>query len=374
MSSAPLMAPQPPAAAQVPAPVVAPPQIIEGYAAPAPVLTPAPVLAPVSAPPAMPIEEASSEPGTMTTPVMAPLAPAREYVPAPLAPLPSSVMETTTAPPPIAPNAGPDKVVLGFANNVPLSVALRQVLPTDYAYSVAQDVSLGTLVSWRGGANWREVLKNMLLPAGLAAKEEGLLVEIVPAATPSLGTLPGASVASVTELKPFEAARASQPAVEGGEIALSSGGKPMPLAPLPAPTGAPETKYPSMGYLKAPTGAAPQPLAASVIAPPVSLTDSAPQAPQGEAFDVWTVQRGETLRDALEKWAARAHVDLSWQSEYDYPLQANVSFSGSFEDAVRSLLTGLQDAKPQPIGKLHKNEEAGQTVLIIQARGNNYNN
>lgn len=53
------------------------------------------------------------------------------------------------------PAASSEKPVLGFADNIPLSVALRQVLPQEIGFSVAKDVSLGTLVSWKGETPWR---------------------------------------------------------------------------------------------------------------------------------------------------------------------------------------------------------------------------
>jgi len=59
-----------------------------------------------------------------------------------------------------------------------------------------------------------------------------------------------------------------------------------------------------------------------------------------------------------------------WSTEYDYPVQASASFSGSFEEAVRDLLSGFVDAKPQPFGRLHDNPSVGQRILVIQTRGN----
>lgn len=332
VSAAPMMAPQPPVPVMMPQTAYAPaPQVIEAPAVKTPV--PAPTMAPAPAP--IPFKMPS-------------------FVP-PAAP-------TAAEPASSLPPAEHEKSVQGFANNVPLSVALRQVLPVDFAYSVAQDVSLGTLVSWRGGANWRQVLKDMLTPAGLAAKEEGLMIEIAPL-HPALGAMPSlaAPVASAAVAAPAPMTESVAPSsmIEGNEVSVPAAGKPVSLI---APPPAHEPTYPSMGYLKAPTSLA----AAPAIAAPT-------EEMQVDTIDVWAVQRGDTLHDTLQKWAAKAHIDLSWQSEYDYPLQANLSFSGSFEDAVRGLLTGLQDAKPQPVGTLHKSQEVGQTVLVIQARGNNYN-
>jgi Toxin co-regulated pilus biosynthesis protein Q len=88
--------------------------------------------------------------------------------------------------------------------------------------------------------------------------------------------------------------------------------------------------------------------------------------------DTWTASRGDTLHKVLEDWSHRAGAEFEWSAEYDYPLQASVSFTGTYEEAVRSLLSGFEEAHPQPVAELHANPGAGQMVLVIQARGNSY--
>ena len=250
--------------------------------------------------------------------------------------------------------AAKEEVVRGFADNVPLSVALRQVLPQEVGFSVAQDVSLGTLVSWKGGAPWRQVMKDMLLPVGLAIKEQGQLVQVVHA----------------TEAQIAAGSSSAQPAARPlPSLQPASDGKPTALVPPPASAPVPARNVPdrnapggTAGYLTPPTGST-SPLPVSMPSPYV----------MEKTVDAWTGNRGDTLQKVLEDWSRRAHVELSWQAEYDFPLQASVSLTGSFEEAVRGLLSGFQEAKPQPIGYLHNNQAAGQTVLVVQTRGNNYN-
>ena len=84
----------------------------------------------------------------------------------------------------------------------------------------------------------------------------------------------------------------------------------------------------------------------------------------------WDAERGDSLRKVIERWARRADVEINWMAEYDYPLQASVHFTGTFEDAVRNLLTGFETAHPQPVAELHSNTRMGQTVLVVTTRGN----
>jgi hypothetical protein len=88
------------------------------------------------------------------------------------------------------------------------------------------------------------------------------------------------------------------------------------------------------------------------------------------ANGIWTAPRNSTLRNILQDWASRANVELYWASEYDYPIQSAVSLNGTFEEAVQTLLKGLGNSKPRPMGRLHPNLPNGPAVLVIETRQN----
>jgi hypothetical protein len=87
---------------------------------------------------------------------------------------------------------------------------------------------------------------------------------------------------------------------------------------------------------------------------------------------VWRAEQGQTLLQVMRAWSEKAGVQLYWDSKYDYPLQASVTLTGSYENAVRSLLQGFENAAPQPIARLHRQGNSGNKVLIIRNRGNIY--
>lgn len=87
---------------------------------------------------------------------------------------------------------------------------------------------------------------------------------------------------------------------------------------------------------------------------------------------VWRAEQGQTLLQVIRAWSEKAGVQLYWDSKYDYPLQASVTLTGSYEHAVRSLLQGFENAAPQPVARLHRQGNSGNKVLIIRNRGNIY--
>lgn len=69
---------------------------------------------------------------------------------------------------------------VGFGKDMPMALAVQQILPEDYAYSFAKSVNPGARVSWNGGKQWNLVLLETLEPLGLSARIEGKNVVIVP--------------------------------------------------------------------------------------------------------------------------------------------------------------------------------------------------
>ncbi|MFA7457059.1 MAG: hypothetical protein WCY57_06390, partial [Micavibrio sp.] len=67
---------------------------------------------------------------------------------------------------------------VGFGRDLPLALALRQIVPAEYNYSFAQNIDLGANVSWEGGKPWNEVLQDMLSGTGFYADIRGNEVRI----------------------------------------------------------------------------------------------------------------------------------------------------------------------------------------------------
>ncbi|MEM6781786.1 MAG: TcpQ domain-containing protein [Pseudomonadota bacterium] len=68
--------------------------------------------------------------------------------------------------------------IQGFGRDLPLVIALSQVVPANYTYSFESQGNAGKSVSWQGGRPWDQVLQSMLSPVGLNASIRGNFVYI----------------------------------------------------------------------------------------------------------------------------------------------------------------------------------------------------
>lgn len=325
-------------------------------------------------------------------------------------------------------------VVEGFADRVPLPVALRQILPRGTIYNIAPDVDMGVQVTWKGGRPWQQVLNDSLSAVGLQANITSSTVNVTraaymngnvsgtsepiqlmppvrltppltpvtiedrprmtppatvsmaaPSMMPNNSAAPLRTVGEVTSENPdaqIDAAPVTpvsrDAAVQVFEVTSNDAdiraeargtkmGTPPGFLTLPqGAEGAADTGAVSDGMVFD-NGAAGSTLAPLDGSAPMVIGEMQPAGPT-----TWDAKAGQTLREVVTTWADRAGVEVNWQSEYDYPVQASLSYAGTFEEAVRTMLYGFKDATPQPIGRLHVNNQMGQQALLITTRGNVY--
>ena len=75
----------------------------------------------------------------------------------------------------------PQPVVAGFGDQVPLSFAIRQIVPARFQVAFGETVDSDTPVDWKGGKPWRATLSDAVRPLGLTVSVVGRTVKIQPA-------------------------------------------------------------------------------------------------------------------------------------------------------------------------------------------------
>lgn len=107
----------------------------------------------------------------------------------------------------------------------------------------------------------------------------------------------------------------------------------------------------------------------------VASISQAPTKPEPAAKPVaavapqqtWSAPVGSTLRQSVEDWAKRAGWQVIWVPEdLDYPIEAPLSFTGTFSSAVRQIFPLYDSAKRSFV--VDGNEGNGQQVLHVSER------
>ena len=74
-----------------------------------------------------------------------------------------------------------DSPLQGFGHQIPLTFAVRQIVPAHFQVAYADAVHKDAPVDWKGGDSWRATLANAVRPLGLVITVNGPKVTIAAA-------------------------------------------------------------------------------------------------------------------------------------------------------------------------------------------------
>ena len=252
---------------------------------------------------------------------------------------------------------------VGFGSDIPMALAMRQIVPPDYGFSFDPSVDQGMRITWSGGSPWDIVLNDALRPAGLEANVVGNTVRVQPALPeqpiltvqddPVMEPLPVVPEAMVSEASPPTEEKVQEVYIrrnsnEHDSIGRTSGS---PGAERDKESGFWEWLgiEPSSGDY-------------------VSAQSMKKELPVSNR--VWSARQGDSLKDVIRSWADSADVALVWTASQDYTVGTPLKIQGSFDEAVMDVLSEFDDAEDRPVGKLHAGSSGGQTVLVIESEKN----
>lgn len=198
--------------------------------------------------------------------------------------------------------------VKGWAKDIPLSTALKQIVPNGWKARKSGNVDLNQSVSWTGGKDWVSVLGDLTADYRFNASVNWNTKEIY--ITPLGASSVVTSVASTS------------------------------VAPRPIFSGSTTTKF----------------------ATPVSNSVSS-----GYSYSqTWTLSKSKTLRENIEDWAKQAGWSVSWGAP-DYRIVADVTLTGAIDapdGPIARIIAAYKDAD-QP---LKASLSAGNKVIRIESR------
>lgn len=295
---------------------------------------------------------------------------------------PYAVQQAAPVVQPAAPVAFSEAV--GFGSDMPLAMALQQVVPAEYAFAFGPDVNAGSRVSWNGGKPWNEVVSEMASSLGLRADIRGRVVHINQPTAPVAGKSAAAEIpADLIDTPPIDLTASSASTDISNNTRIKDPGEtpsaqPSALLAPVADTIKTSATEQQLEAIEAPQDIAPAsgeemaaPQEKQTEAPPQNILDPA-AAPEEEAAleatseklalaaaqaaDKETLEsakgfqarRGDSLKDTLSAWSSQAGVELLWQSSHDYTIGVDISTDSSFENAVQTVFSNALNSEDKP--------------------------
>lgn len=227
-------------------------------------------------------------------------------------------------------NGASDKIQV---ESIPFVVALRKIVPIDYDFSFETDADLGQVVSYEYKKDWTDTLSSMLAEMGLSHRIAADIIYISKSeVTQKVVTEVDKVEEIVQEVAPLAEVKEE---LSIDEIAM--------VAEMPEMV---EEEVVVSGIIED------------------SSEDSSEEVLEEDNY-IWKVRQGFTLQETMKSWGEQVGWTVIWDTDRDYDIQSEVSFSGSFVDASSDLINAFAEADPPVIGTFYKNN-----TLVIETTSN----
>ena len=316
-------------------------------------------------------------------------------------------------------------VVEGFGNDIPLAMALRQVVPANYAFSFDDTVNPGAKVSWNGGKPWNLVVNDMVAPLGVNARISGNAVSLSknnPAPAPVMKTAQQPAPSYEDPLLPMPEDNISVSMNDDMDFAEPSINETLADAPEPKPLfndpGMPGAMPQQRGDAMTDTfnnrpqrrmrmidqidqqiqqqdiemrmnNTMPQNNFMGQVQPiqsnrPYSIEPYVPpnytmperdatvsnDAYMGNKTDylnnkTWEASRGDSLKETLMNWSRMEGINMVWNAPRDYTLTSNIFINDSFKNAVRTVYEDGLPAGQKPSMKFVDNPASPNSTTFV---------
>lgn len=314
---------------------------------------PMPVTSPIVQPTIDQPPAVAKKPVAQPTPVMAPVVVQEPLAVAPVArpaPIAAPVVQKNVVLPPLEVERTqadvPVPVIDGFGDRVPLSVAIEQIVPSDYVVDVQGGLDTTLTVSWAGGRPFDKVLEDAIYAHGYRVLVDGKQVILHPASAP----IKGATVWPSSTPGPQKKA---QPIVDRPSGSGAAQPRPAPVSEV-----AGMTLEPVSPVAVAPVVPVTQPVA-SRAAP--AQTRAAPTYNPGQ-IDIFSGRVGEPLQTVLLRWTRIARLDLDWAvPDGQYALSQSFAMNTTFPRALEKIMALYKTQRPPFVATI----APGQTPKLM---------
>jgi len=231
-----------------------------------------------------------------------------------------------------------------FGSDIPLESAAKQIVPEGYTVDYGAGVDRSTEVSWGSAADWQSALSSAVAKKGMKAEIGSGTVVIIKAPKAETATRPYSSTPSKDMVQKKN-------------------------SPRPAAAPKPRTERPSAEREQASVGGGgftirPYRDGGKGGAQELKGKDIADKADGWQKYDgqgQFVVEEGYMLHGTLSTWADATGWKVIWNSQHDYLIEANATFTGDFVKASSDLIRAMADARPQITVDYYQ----GNRVIVI---------
>lgn len=300
-------------------------------------------------------------------------------------------------------------VVEGFGRDVPLSYALTSIVPAGYGYAFGADVNPALPITWRGGKPWDQVVRDALKSHNLFLHVGRQKISIQTASVVESSSIPKLKVS-----RPFEVTESNEELKDDNtevlrEVYVRRGrSDTMTVTPdeptaivektvsiieekmeenvqvapafevaydVPEEMEAVESHSAELkgGVIKRVNPDLPTDVA-SYVSP--SSSENVFEMVMSERNDTGVLdtrkvssfhaKRGKTVRETLENWSSESHVQVYWETPYDFPVEKDMALMATYPMAVQALLGRYENHDPRPTVKLHPNWPHGPSIVTVK--------
>lgn len=247
-----------------------------------------------------------------------------------------------------------EETVEGFGTDMPLALALSQIVPATYSYSFAESVNPGYRVSWNGGKSWIEVVQDMIEPLSLVADVRGRTVHIRNEEQSAVVVEPTPEEPAEKKIVEAEVKNADAEAVEDSE--------PLELV-VSVDRGDNKDLLDKRVKIQDP--------GEDSGVQPVQTLKTIEKVAADKPL-VWEAEKGDSLKQTLVRWSGDSDVKLVWEASHDYPLQSDLFVTGSFKHALKSAISSATQDNNAPLVTFtgaSDNQETAQLTIKDQPAG-----
>jgi hypothetical protein len=232
----------------------------------------------------------------------------------------------------------------GFGADIPLESAAKQIVPEGYTVDYGAGVDKSVTVSWGAAKDWQGALSTAVAKKGLKA-EIGSGTVVIVKAQPATSTRPYSSTPSqdmvqkkrTTERKNTPRPQRVEPRDPPHREEAAVGGGGFTIKPYREPSKpAQELKG-------------------------KDIVDHKDGWQKYDGKGQFIVEEGFMLHGTLSTWAEATGWKVVWNSQHDYLIEANATFTGDFVKASSDLISAMKDARPQITVDYYQ----GNKVIVI---------